>query len=138
VNNAGELANIADAPESITYPIVIEGNTMTVDIDFGGIGFWHFVFEKVIETTPEPAVVVGTWKLAPIAQALAVGPAQGDFSWWANGAGDVSTRACLFDDQFVFHADGTFNNVQGEETWLEGWQGMDPEGCGTPVTPHDK
>ena len=33
--------------------------------------------------------------------------------------------------------DGTFNNVQDGETWVEAWQGMDPEGCGTPVFPHD-
>jgi len=141
VNNAGELANIADAPESITYPIVVEDNMMTVDIDFGGIGFWHFVFEKVVETEPEPEPeltgVMGTWKMAPMAQALAVGPAKGDFSWWANGAADVETRACFFDDKFVFNADGTFNNVQDGETWLEGWQGMDPEGCGASVAPHD-
>jgi len=78
-----------------------------------------------------------TWKLAPTAQAIAVGPAQGDFSWWANSAGDVDTRACLFDDKFVFNADGSFNNVQDGETWLEGWQGMDPEGCGASVAPHD-
>ena len=78
-----------------------------------------------------------TWKLAPIAQALAVGPTQGDFSWWSNSDADVTARACLFDDQFVFNADGTFQNVQDGETWLEGWQGMDPEGCGASLAPHD-
>jgi hypothetical protein len=25
----------------------------------------------------------------------------------------------------------------GSETWLEGWQGFDGEGCGAPVAPHD-
>ena len=25
----------------------------------------------------------------------------------------------------------------GGETWLEGWQGVDPDQCGTPVYPHD-
>ena len=139
VNNAGELMSPAAAPAAITYPVVIEGKIMTVDIDFGG-GFWHFVFEKQAEVAPEPEPetgVAGTWKLAPMAAALAVGPTQGDFSWWANNAGDVDTRACLFDDKFVFGADGTFSNVQDGETWLEGWQGVAAEGCGTPVAPHD-
>ena len=140
VNNAGELTDPANAPASITYPVVIEGNTMSVDIKFGETGFWHFAFEKVTETTPEPEPetgVAGTWKLAPMAQALAVGPTQGDFSWWSNSTGDVTTRACLFDDTFVFNADGTFNNIQDGETWLEGWQGAAAEGCGAPVAPHD-
>ena len=137
VNNAGELTSPADAPASITYPVVIDGNTMTVDINYGG-GFWHFVFEQVTGTDPEPtSAVAGTWTMAPIAQALAVGPNQGDFSWWSNSADDVTTRACFFDDKFVFEADGTFKNVQDGETWIEPWQGMDPEGCGTPVAPHD-
>ncbi len=139
VNNSGELMSPAAAPASITYPAVIENGIMTVDIDFGG-GFWHFVFEKQAETppAPEPTGLIGsTWKLAPMAQALAVGPTKGDFSWWSNSEGDVTTRACLFDDKFVFNADGTFNNVQDGETWLEGWQGMDPEGCGASVAPHD-
>ena len=43
----------------------------------------------------------------------------------------------MFDDEYVFNSDGTFNNVQGSETWLEPWQGTDPEACGTPVAPHD-
>jgi len=78
-----------------------------------------------------------TWQLAPTAQALAVGPTQGDFSWWSNSEADVTARACLFDDRFVFNADGSFQNIQDGETWLEGWQGMDPEGCGASLAPHD-
>ena len=59
----------------------------------------------------------------------------------SRGLGDVykrqvQTRACYFDDLYVFDEEG-FHNDQGEETWLEWWQGMDPEGCGTPVFPHD-
>ena len=78
-----------------------------------------------------------TWRLAPMAQALAVGPTQGDFSWWSNTADDVAARACFFDDQCVFEADGTFRNVQDGETWLEAWQGVAADGCGTPIAPHD-
>ncbi|MEM1119542.1 MAG: IPTL-CTERM sorting domain-containing protein [Bacteroidota bacterium] len=78
-----------------------------------------------------------TWKLAPQAAALGVGPAKGDISWWSNTTGDVTTRACLFDDTFVFNADGSFKNVQDGSTWLEGWQGVNPDACGTPIAPHD-
>ncbi len=128
VNNAGELANTADAPDSITYEATLDGDTLTVDINFGP-GYWSF---KLVRPG-----VIGTWKLDPNAGALGVGPAKGDVSWWASSGDDVATRACLFDDEYVFNADGSFQNVLGSETWLEGWQGQDPEGCGAPVAPHN-
>lgn len=84
--------------------------------------------------TPE-----GTWKLTPQAGALVVGPSQGGWpAWWQNTAVDVTTiRACLFDDQYVFNSDGSFQNVLGPGTWLETWQGVATEGCGRAVAPHD-
>ena len=85
----------------------------------------------------EDAGIAGDWKLAPEAGALGVGPALGDTSWWSNGAGDVTTRSCLFDDIYRFGEDGSFSNVMGDDTWLEAWQGGDNEVCGTPVAPHD-
>jgi hypothetical protein len=39
---------------------------------------------------------------------------------WLNSEEDVVTRACYFDDEYVFNADGSFNNVLGDETWIEG------------------
>ena len=81
---------------------------------------------------------VGAWTLAPEAGALKVGPGYDDGSWWANSTDDLTTRACLFDDQYVFNPDGTFENVLGADTWVEGWQGADPaDVCGTPIAPHD-
>ncbi len=32
---------------------------------------------------------------------------------------------------------GSFQNILGDETWLETWQGVEADGCGTPVAPHD-
>jgi len=83
------------------------------------------------------AQVEGTWKLAPQAAALGVGPAMGDISWWANNEADLDIRACHFDDLYVLDEDGTFMNVQGDETWLEAWQGVEQDGCGAPIAPHD-
>jgi hypothetical protein len=82
------------------------------------------------------AQVAGTWKMSPQAAALGVGPALGDISWWSNSEADVAVRACYFNDEYVFSEDGSFKNVQQEETWDEAWQGV-PEGCGAPVAPHD-
>lgn len=84
------------------------------------------------------AQIEGTWKLAGQAGALAVGPAIGDGSWWSNSVGDVTTRACLFDDSVTFNANGSFMTYQNNSTWIEGWQsGGAPEACGTPVAPHN-
>ncbi|MDB4315658.1 fasciclin domain-containing protein [Cyclobacteriaceae bacterium] len=94
----------------------------------------------------------GTWTLAPVAGALAVGPATDDLSWWSSDAAAVTTRDCHFDDQYVFDAGTMSTNDAGEEiwsgeytiltdgsTWLEpGQEGVDAEGCGTPVAPHDE
>lgn len=78
----------------------------------------------------------GTWKMSPQAGAFGVGPNQGDTSWFANSAADVTTRACFFDDLYVFNNDGTFSNVLGAQTWIEGWQGGS-DACGAPVAPHN-
>ncbi|MGB6269367.1 MAG: hypothetical protein WBF67_10200, partial [Olleya sp.] len=70
------------------------------------------------------------------AGALGVGPAVGDTSWWNCDAVCVTARACYYDDTYVFNADGTFNNVLGADSWIEGWQGGS-DSCGTPVAPYD-
>jgi hypothetical protein len=82
------------------------------------------------------AQIEGTWRLAPNAGALAVGPSQGDGSYWSNSINDVTTRACLFDDSITFAA-GTMSHYMDGSTWLEAWQGVAQDGCGVPVAPHD-
>jgi len=130
--NGGELSNPANAPNSITYDVTLSdnNNTMTLVISIGG-GYWTYKLIRYISP------LVGTWKMAPEAGALKVGPNPNDGSWWSNSAADVTGRACFFDDEYVFESNGSFKNVLGTSTWLEGWQGASPDGCGTPVAPHD-
>jgi hypothetical protein len=134
-HNEGELGSPDDAPESITYDITLSdnNNTMTLVIECGSGVFWTF---KLVADEDEAPLLSGTWMMAPEAGALMVGPSPNDGSWWSNSEEDVVTRACYFDDEYVFNADGSFNNVLQDETWLETWQGG-AEGCGTPVAPHD-
>lgn len=78
------------------------------------------------------------WKVAPQASALVVGPNDGSGGvWWENSGDDVATRACFFDDTYVFNADGSFQNVLGDDTWIEPWQVANTEACGVPIAPHD-
>ncbi len=79
----------------------------------------------------------GTWKLADIAGALQVGPNQGDASWWSSSLADATTRACIFDDSIYFDGLGGMTHYMDGSTWLEPWQGVSSEQCGTPVAPHN-
>jgi hypothetical protein len=132
-NNAGELPNV-DVPETITYDATLSGNTMTLVIEAGTGVFWTF---KLVEAGGTEPPLSGTWMLAPEAGALMVGPAANNGEWWTSTEDDVTTRACYFDDEYVFGADGSFQNIQGTETWLEAWQGVESDQCGAPVAPHD-
>jgi hypothetical protein len=134
--NGAELADPAAAPDSVTYTVLdLEGDTMAVTIDVAGDGtsWWTFNLERVTDTTD----LAGKWQLNTDSGA-GVGPAAGDISWWnTNAAGVVDDRACWFDDVFNFGRDGSFANEQGDETWLEVWQGVAEDSCGAPVAPHD-
>ena len=97
---------------------------------------FYFLSAMVFMAMNVVAQIEGTWRLAPAAGSLGVGPNQGDITWWSNSAGDVSVRACLFDDSIKFDANGTMTHYMDGSTWVEGWQGS-PDGCNTPVAPHD-
>jgi len=134
-NNAGELPNVA-VPSSITYDITLSNNNteMEVIIEAGSGVFWTYKLVKDTALTASP--IDGTWKIAPEAGSLKVGPSSGNGDWWSISDEQVVERACFYDDEYVFNIGGTFNNILGTETWLEAWQGT-PDACGTPVAPHD-
>ena len=104
-------------------------------------GSYGVTVDMVVNVVSEPFTTptwAGDWQLDPTAGSLAVGPNAGDLSWWSSNADTPAERACLFDDIYRFGVDGTFENVLGDQTWLEGWQeGQEGEGCGAPIAPHD-
>lgn len=59
-----------------------------------------------------------TWVLNPAAGALWIGSPAGD-TWWASGAGDVTGRPCTFNDEFIFHKDGTYTYDNKGDLWIE-------------------
>ena len=133
VVNGAELADPASAPDSITYDVLtLDGDNLSVTIESIPGNWWTFVFERINDT----AALQGKWVLDGEGSA-GVGPTEGDISWWSLDAAGVVARACWLNDIYEFGADGSFLNDLGSDTWLEPWQGMDPEGCGAPVAPHD-
>jgi hypothetical protein len=133
-NNAGELPNVA-VPSLITYDITLSNNNtvMEVVVEAGSGVFWTY---KLVKNALAVSPIDGIWKVASEAGSLKVGPSAGSGDWWAIDAAGVVARACFFDDEYVFSAGGTFNNVLGTDTWIEAWQGSE-DVCGTPVAPHD-
>ena len=93
---------------------------------------------KKAEWLNEQNSLAGTsWKMAPFQGALKVGPGIDDGSWWQSSLSDVENRGCFFDDHYKFNSDGSFENILGEETWVESWQDDQGDGCRAPVAPHD-
>ena len=81
--------------------------------------------------------LTGNWVIEPVANSMAVGPNLANLYWWSNSIADVTTRSCLFDDVYQINKDGSFRNIMGTSTWLEGWQNAGKEGCGAPIAPFD-
>ena len=139
VNNAGEISNGAAIANQIAYTIVEQTKTgstrrMTLRVQAGSGVWWDF---KLISGPPASAAIVGKWKMEPIEGAMTVGPSAGSREWWFNTTADVNTRACFFDDVYTFSANGSFALDMGTQTWLETWQGIATDGCGSPKAPHD-
>lgn len=133
----------ANAWTSIDIPLadfVAQGMSINDIFQFKFVGAGAgtvFIDNIYFYKNPTPASgIQGTWKVASEPGAIGVGPARGDKSWFAIDAAGVTTRACYFDDTYVFAANGSFSNVLGSATWLEGWQGT-ADACGSPVAPHD-
>jgi len=133
--NGQQLQSPDNAPDAITYQILeLEGDTMTVTLETDPGVWWTFKLERVTDTLD----LAGQWQLDTDLGA-GVGPAAGDTQWWNTDMdpNTVDIRACWFDDIFNFGRDGSFANEQGGETWLETWQGVVEDSCGSPVPPHD-
>ena len=120
----------------ITDPVTEGAGAMQLDYSAHNIEAWGGyakIFHMLGGGDDEAgSPIEGTWKMAPEAGALMVGPAPNNGDWWSNSADDVVTRACYFDDEYVFSADGSFQNVLQDTSWIEGWQGG-TDACGTPV-----
>ncbi|MWW24495.1 hypothetical protein [Algibacter lectus] len=128
------LSTFTDQNPAVDFSNIIQFKFEGVNSGEGTIFIDNLYFYKVpsdVETG-----IVGTWKVASTAGALGVGPAAGDISWWSCDDACVAERACYYDDTYVFNEDGSFENVLGSETWVEGWQNGS-DGCAAPVAPHD-
>lgn len=72
-----------------------------------------------------------TWKLNPEAGTYKVGEGPEMGNWWSSGAGDVTGRACEFNDEYIFHfnAEGTFVYDNKGDYYADGYIGAGSFGC---------
>lgn len=120
-----------------TYPRKTENYTITVKATAKNAEDVQKSKNHKVNYNVPQTDIVGRWVLLHATAALAVGPQPGNFIWWENKLSDITDRGCLFDDIYEFKSDGSFTNILGDQTWLEEWQDVNEEQCGSPLPPHD-
>lgn len=72
------------------------------------------------------------WKLAPEAGALYIGPPDFSATWWQNSVGDVTARACLFNDVYTFTKVGQTMKFESQGDFYVDEEGGNPHPAGMP------
>ncbi len=72
------------------------------------------------------------WKLAPEAGALWIGP-DAATTWWQNGLAEVTTRSCLFNDEYTFVKTGSVVNYDSKGDFYVDEEGGNPHPAGMPA-----
>ena len=70
-----------------------------------------------------------TWKLAPQAGSLWVGPSDASTTWWAIGGTAATDRPCAYDDEWTFNSDGDMIYDTQGDIWAETYMGVATDGC---------
>jgi PKD domain len=121
-SSADSTVVLATYPRKGTYKVVLNAF---------GKGGYATATKDIVVTQDDPTACTGnmqlltgcgtkTWKLAPIAGALWVGPdASFGTTWWSNPAGDVATRVCQFNDEYIFSSNGTFKYDGKGDFWAD-------------------
>lgn len=74
-----------------------------------------------------------TWKLAPEAGALWIGPPDYSATWWANNVADITTRSCLFNDEYTFSKTGSVFSFNNKGDFYVDEEGGNPHPAGMPA-----
>jgi hypothetical protein len=72
------------------------------------------------------------WKLAPEVGALWIGP-DAATTWWQNGLAEVTTRSCLFNDEYTFNKTGSTMVFDSKGDFYVDEEGGNPHPAGMPA-----
>jgi PKD repeat protein len=73
------------------------------------------------------------WKLAPEAGALWIGTSDFATTYWQSGAGDVTSRSCLFNDEYTFTKTGNALTFDSKGDFYVDEEGGNPHPAGMPA-----
>ena len=73
------------------------------------------------------------WKLAPEAGALFIGPSDFSQTWWASGLADVTSRSCLFNDEYTFIKTGNVLEYDSKGDFYVDEEAGQPHPAGMPA-----
>ena len=125
----------------VSYEYAATSASYDITVTASATGADEVTKTKTVDVVVEVSDIVGKWVLLHDQNALIVAEsvaviAEGG-KWWSNNFGHLIERACVFDDIYEFKADMSFNNILGDETWLEGGWADTDEGCGAAYAPFD-
>ena len=154
-----QLKNITSTPTIASWTIVSSGQKLTGDVvevslifagnydvklDVVGQGGMASVTKAITVKQSDPnacddktalgfiaSCTQKKWKLNPQAGAFKVGPGADNGDWWSSGEGEVTGRACEFNDEFTFsfNAEGTFGYDNKGDFFADGYLGNKTTGC---------
>ncbi|MBK9731814.1 MAG: PKD domain-containing protein [Chitinophagaceae bacterium] len=126
-----DLGNGAKADSSVVEAYYPYAGTYTVTLQSFNAGGFGTATKEVTIGQDDPDACFGniklltscstkTWVLEPAAGALKVGP-DADFTtvWYQTGEADVAVRSCMFNDEYSFSIDGTFQYDNKGDFWAD-------------------
>ncbi|MGY6559599.1 MAG: PKD domain-containing protein [Nitritalea sp.] len=147
--NGGEYSAAPPrADEAVTYEVIgydpeTRALSLSIDISTDGSVFWNFVLIPTSEEATGPQepeagaftlqdlIGAGTrsWSLEPTVGAFGVGPGPGSDAFFPNGQNISGDRPCLWNDAFIFQADGTYRYDANGDVYAEDYMGIFGGGC---------
>jgi hypothetical protein len=119
-----------------------DAGTYTVKLLVYGQSGMDSTSKQVVVAADDPAaltpfkILTGNssrkWKLAPEAGALWIGP-DPSTTWWQNGVGDVTSRSCLFNDEYTFFKTGKVLNFDSKGDFYVDEEAGNPWPAGMPA-----
>jgi PKD repeat protein len=126
-----DLGDGTTADSSVVLAVYPRKGTYKVTLNAFGKGGMGTLTKDIVVAQDDASACTGNiklltncgtkrWKLAPEEGSIWVGPdASFATTWWGIPAGDVPKRPCMYNDEYVFSADGTFKLDNKGDFWAD-------------------
>jgi PKD repeat protein len=141
-----DLGDGSTADSSVVLAVYPRKGTYKVTLNVFNKGGMGTVTKDIVVAQDDASACTGNiklltncgtkkWKLAPEAASIWVGPdATFGTTWWSIPSGDIAVRPCMYNDEYVFSADGTFKYDAKGDFWADEEGGNPfPAGMGLPI-----